>query len=54
MTHRTHKVDADDRGAAEAIGSMLTSIAHSIMWVNSGPQLDPEGNKREIEKFISY
>lgn len=31
MTHYTHKVDADDRGAAEAIGSMLTPTAVSIM-----------------------
>jgi integrase len=31
MTHYTHKVDADDKGAAEAIGSMLTPKAVTIM-----------------------
>ena len=31
MVHYTHKVDADDRGAAEAIGSMLSPTAETIM-----------------------
>ena len=31
MVHYTHRVDADDRGAAEAIGSMLSPTAETIM-----------------------
>ncbi|MGA8089150.1 MAG: tyrosine-type recombinase/integrase [Terracidiphilus sp.] len=31
MAHYTHKVDADDRGAAEAIGSMLSPTRETIM-----------------------
>ncbi len=31
MAHYTHKVDADDRGAADAIGSMLSATAEIIM-----------------------
>jgi hypothetical protein len=31
MGHYTHKVDADDRDAAEAIGSMLTPKAVTVM-----------------------
>lgn len=31
MSHYTHKVDADDRGAAEAIGSMLSPAAETTI-----------------------
>jgi integrase len=31
MVHYTHKVDADDRGAAEAIGTLLSPTAETIM-----------------------
>jgi len=54
MTHYTHKVDADDRSAAEAIASMLIPVAHSIMWVNFGPRLDPEADNSRFEKLLSY
>jgi integrase len=30
MAHYTHKVDADDRGVAEAIGSMLTPTVETV------------------------
>ncbi len=53
MTHYTHKVDADDREAADTIGAMLSPVVELVnLRGNFGPRVGPI--KRWSRNWLFY